>query len=163
MIRPFRSETERYGDYTKAGETVYNHPFQYGSKRNGPDLAREGVKTGKTYKPASWHYNHMLEPSSVSSQSIMPAYPWLIYDDLDMSTTERKINVMAYLGVPYPEDYGQKANEDLMKQAKKIAAVLAQSNIDVAPEKEIIALIAYLERLGTDIYKLNDHSTAQNK
>jgi cytochrome c oxidase cbb3-type subunit I/II len=161
MIRPFRSETERYGEYTKAGETVYNHPFQFGSKRNGPDLAREGVKTGKMYKPDSWHYNHMLDPRSVSSQSIMPAYPWLIYDDLNVSTTPRKIAVMQYLGVPYPEGYKEKANEDLMKQAQMIADGLKQTNIDVEPQKEIIALIAYLQRLGTDIYKLDDGSTAQ--
>jgi len=163
MIRPFRSETERYGDYTKAGETVYDHPFQYGSKRNGPDLQRSGVKTGKMYKPSSWHYNHMLDPRSVSSQSIMPAYPWLIADDLDISTTPRKISVMQYLGAPYPEGYKEKANDDLMQQAMVIANELNQNNIQVEPQKEIIALIAYLQRLGTDIYKLDDSSTAQNK
>ncbi|MEN8224416.1 MAG: cytochrome-c oxidase, cbb3-type subunit I [Bacteroidota bacterium] len=153
MIRPFRSETERYGDYTKAGETVYDHPFQFGSKRNGPDLAREGVKTGKIYKPDSWHYNHMLDPRSVSSQSIMPAYPWLIYDQLDVSTTAKKIRVMQTLGVPYPEGYDQIANDELMKQADGIANGLQQSGIQVESDREIIAMIAYLQRLGTDIFK----------
>ena len=153
MIRPFRSETERYGDYTKAGETVYDHPFQFGSKRNGPDLAREGVKTGKTYKPDSWHYNHMLDPRSVSSQSIMPAYPWLISDELNVSTTPKKIRVMQTLGVPYPEGFDQIANDELRKQAEQIAIRLQQAGISIESDKEIIALIAYLQRLGTDIYK----------
>nr|HPM92603.1 cytochrome-c oxidase, cbb3-type subunit I [Bacteroidales bacterium] len=87
MIRPFRSETERYGEYSKAGEFVYDHPFQWGSKRNGPDLAREGVKTGKIYKPDSWHFTHMIDPRSVSPGSIMPTYPWLAENNLDVSYT----------------------------------------------------------------------------
>jgi cytochrome c oxidase cbb3-type subunit I/II len=153
MVRPFRSETERYGEYAKAGETVYDHPFQFGSKRNGPDLSRSGVKTGKMYKPDSWHYNHMLDPRSVSSQSIMPAYPWLISDKLDISKTARKIRVMQTLGVPYPEGYDEIANEELMKQATEIANGLKASGIEVEADREIIALIAYLQRLGTDIYK----------
>jgi cytochrome c oxidase cbb3-type subunit I/II len=153
MVRPFRSETERYGEYAKAGETVYDHPFQFGSKRNGPDLSRSGVKTGKMYKPDSWHYNHMLDPRSVSSQSIMPAYPWLITDKLDLSKTARKIRVMQSLGVPYPEGYDEIANEELMKQATEIANGLKASGIEVEADREIIALIAYLQRLGTDIHK----------
>jgi cytochrome c oxidase cbb3-type subunit I/II len=153
MIRPFRSETERFGEYSKVGEFVYDHPFQWGSKRNGPDLAREGVKTGKNYKPDSWHYAHMLDPRKVSSQSIMPAYPWLIEDKLDIRRTPRKIRVMQYLGVPYPEGYDQLANDDLIKQAQKVADGLKTAGIEVSPDAEIIALIAYLQRLGTDISK----------
>ncbi len=153
MVRPFRSETERYGDYSKSGEFVYDHPFQFGSKRNGPDLAREGVVTGKMYKPNSWHYNHMLSPQSLNEQSIMPAYPWLIENDLDMETTSRKINVMQYFGAPYAEGFADKANDNLLRQAQQISDNLAQSGIECAPNKEIIALIAYLQRLGTDIYK----------
>ncbi len=153
LIRPFRSETERYGEYSKAGEFVYDHPFQWGSKRNGPDLAREGVKTGKNYKPDSWHYNHMMDPRKLNEQSIMPAYPWLITDDLDISTTAKKIRVMQYLGVPYPEGFDQKANEDLKQQAQQISDGLKSNGIDVSPDKEIIALIAYIQRLGTDISK----------
>ena len=152
MIRPFRSETERYGEYSKAGEFVYDHPFLFGSKRTGPDLAREGVVSGKCYKPDSWHYNHMKDPRIVSPQSLMPAYPWLITDDLDISTTARKIEVMQYLGVPYEEGYSQRANDELRLQAEKIAEGLKASGIDVDPDKEIIALIAYLQRLGTDIH-----------
>jgi cytochrome c oxidase cbb3-type subunit I/II len=151
MIRPFRSETERYGEYSKSGEFVYDHPFQFGSKRTGPDLAREGVKSGKLYKPDSWHYSHMMDPQKMNSQSIMPKYPWLAKKDLNLGLTPSKIRVMQYLGVPYPEGYDQKANDDLMIQAKAIAAGLKASGIDVAPEKEIIAIIAYMQRLGTDI------------
>jgi cytochrome c oxidase cbb3-type subunit I/II len=163
MVRPFRSETERYGDYSKSGEFVYDHPFQFGSKRNGPDLAREGVVTGKQYKPNSWHYNHMLDPQSLNEQSIMPAYPWLIDDDLDTSTTERKISVMQYFGAPYAEGFAESANEHLMKQAQGIADNLAQSGIEIDPRKEIIALIAYLQRLGVDITRVEGGTATSNK
>lgn len=152
MIRPFRSETERYGEYTKAGETVYDHPFQFGSKRTGPDLAREGVKSLPNYKPDSWHFNHMLNPQKLNAESIMPPYPWLIENDLDVSTTAKKIEVMISLGVPYPEGYSEKAIDDLNAQAAKIAQGLRDGGIQVENNKEIIALIAYLQRLGTDIY-----------
>lgn len=152
QVRPFRSETERYGQYAKAGEYVYDHPFQWGSKRNGPDLSREGVVTGKQYKPNSWHYNHMLNPQKLNAQSIMPVYKWLIADDLDMSTTAKKIRVMQMLGVPYPADYDKIANDELMKQASLISDDLKSQGIDCAPNKEIIALIAYLQRLGVDIH-----------
>lgn len=151
MIRPFRSETERYGEYTKAGETVYDHPFQFGSKRTGPDLAREGVKTGKLYKPDSWHYNHMMNPQQINSQSIMPPYPWLADKKIDIESTPAKIRVMQSLGVPYDEGYDQKAIADLKMQAEGISQGLKASGIEVSSDKEIIALIAYLQRLGTDI------------
>ena len=99
MIRPFRSETERYGEYSKAGEFVYDHPFQWGSKRTGPDLAREGA--GNLKKTDGWHFRHFREPSSMSEGSIMPAYPFLLEQDLDISNTEAKIRAMQTLGVPY--------------------------------------------------------------
>jgi cytochrome c oxidase cbb3-type subunit I/II len=153
MVRPFRSETERYGEYSKAGEFVYDHPFQWGSKRNGPDLARQGVKTGKIYKPDSWHYNHMLDPRKLNQQSIMPTYPWLIHNDLNTSHTARKVRIMQSLGVPYADGYDKQAYADLMSQAQQIAGGLKTSGIEVEPDKEIIALIAYLQRLGTDISK----------
>jgi cytochrome c oxidase cbb3-type subunit I/II len=153
MIRPFRSETERYGEYSKAGEFVYDHPFQFGSKRNGPDLAREGVKTGKMYKPNSWHYNHFENPQKLNAQSIMPSFRWLLKDDLDISTTPAKIRAMQCLGVPYPAGYDLKANDDLMKQAQMITDDLKASGINASPNKEVIALIAYIQRLGTDITK----------
>jgi len=152
MIRPFRSETERYGEYSKAGETVYDHPFQFGSKRTGPDLSREGVKSLPNYKPDSWHFNHMQNPQKLNAESIMPPYPWLIENDLDVSTTARKIEVMMSFGVPYPEGYADVAIDDLNAQAAQIAQGLRDGGIQVENNKEIIALIAYLQRLGTDVY-----------
>jgi len=146
MIRPFRSETERYGEYSKAGEFVYDHPFLWGSKRIGPDLHRIGGKY-----PDAWHYNHMLDPTSTSAGSIMPPYPWLFEQDIDFSTTPSKIRVMQIMGVPYPEDYDKRAVEDLKVQAKQITENLRSANFQVEENKEIIALIAYLQRLGTDI------------
>jgi len=150
LIRPFRSETERYGEYSKAGEFVYDHPFLWGSKRTGPDLHREGGKY-----PNLWHYLHMEDPVNMSPGSIMPKYPWLITDDLDISTTKRKIEVMKGFGVPYPDGYEEIANNDLVAQAEKIALDLQENGIPADPNKEIIALIAYLQRLGTDI-KVNN-------
>ncbi|MBU3926538.1 MAG: cytochrome-c oxidase, cbb3-type subunit I [Bacteroidetes bacterium] len=153
MIRPFRSETERYGEYTKAGETVYDHPFLFGSKRTGPDLSREGEKTLPNYKPNSWHFNHMQNPQKVSPGSIMPAYPWLIENEVDLSHTVAKINAMIKLGVPYGDGYADQAVADLNTQAEQIAVDLQANGIQVDKNKEIIALIAYLQRLGTDVYK----------
>ena len=151
MIRPFRSETERYGEYSKAGEFVYDHPFQWGSKRTGPDLAREGA--GNLKKSNTWHYNHLEEPNAISTGSVMPSYSFLIDANLDTASTPLKINAMRTLGVPYAADYAHKANQDLMTQAQGISDNLKQDGIKVAPNKEIIALIAYLQRLGTDITK----------
>ena len=160
MIRPFRSETERYGEYSKAGEYVYDHPFQWGSKRIGPDLFREGVKSGPLYKSDSWHYTHLMDPRKINAQSIMPKYPWLAENEIDISSTPAKIRVMQYLGVPYPEGYDQKATDDVKSQAEKIAAGLQSQGINVAASKQVIALIAYIQRLGTDV---GDSKTASNK
>ncbi len=146
MIRPFRDEVERYGEYSKAGEFVYDHPFQWGSKRTGPDLARIGGKY-----PDSWHYNHMLDPGSMSPGSIMPSYPWLLDDQIDTSLTSAKIRAMQRLGVPYPEGYDKIANEELIAQAKKIKANLKKDKIQTNSNAEIVAVIAYLQRIGTDI------------
>jgi cytochrome c oxidase cbb3-type subunit I/II len=146
MIRPFRSETARYGEYSKAGEYVYDHPFQWGSKRTGPDLHRLGGKY-----PDSWHFNHMLDPTTMSPGSIMPPYPWLIERTLNTSLTEKKITAMRKLGVPYPEGYEKQALTDLKNQAQSIAQNLKKDKIEVVSNREIIALIAYLQRLGTDI------------
>lgn len=151
MIRPFRSETERYGEYSKAGEYVYDHPFQWGSKRTGPDLWRMGVKSGRNYKPDTWHYNHFINPQQLNATSIMPPYPWLADYEIDLHLTGAKIRVMQTLGVPYPEGYDKTANEDVMAQAEKIAAGLRAQGIEVANNKQIIALIAYMQRLGTDV------------
>jgi len=151
MVRPFRSETERYGEYSKAGESVYDHPFQFGSKRTGPDLAREGVKTGKLYKPNAWHYNHFIDPQKMNEASIMPKYPWLAKKEIDIQSTPAKIRVMKTLGVPYPDNYEQQAIVDLKAQADSIAKDLAANGIQTDSNREIIALIAYIQRLGVDI------------
>jgi cytochrome c oxidase cbb3-type subunit I/II len=146
MVRPFRSETERYGEYSKAGEYVYDHPFLWGSKRTGPDLMRVGQKY-----PNAWHYRHMEDPRSMSPGSIMPSYPWLLTNQLDTTTTAAKIRAMQALGVPYPLPYSAMANFDLAKQAQVISDDLKQGSIDCPPDREIVALIAYLQRMGTDI------------
>ena len=159
MVRPFRHETERYGEYSKAGEFVYDHPFLWGSKRTGPDLAREG--SPKLRKPNSWHYLHLLDPRQTSDKSIMPPYPWLMEQQIDTSLTPKMIRIMTTLGVPYEDGYDKIANEDLMKQANEIVDNLAKEDIDAYPRDEIIALIAYLQRLGRDIYA--EEETAVNK
>ncbi|MCU0327992.1 MAG: cytochrome-c oxidase, cbb3-type subunit I [Chitinophagales bacterium] len=146
MIRPFRYEVLRYGEYSKAGESVNDHPFLFGSKRTGPDLARIGGK----YNHA-WHYNHMYDPASIAENSIMPAYPMLFEKDLDILSTQSKIHAMRNIGVPYEKGYESKANDELKAQAQKIAMELKEQDIKANPNKEIIALIAYLQRLGTDI------------
>jgi len=146
MIRPFRDEVERYGEFSKGGEFVYDHPFQWGSKRTGPDLARIGAK----YKNA-WHFNHMLEPTSTSDGSIMPPYPWLFEKTLNFDLMPAKIRAMQTLGVPYPEGYDKQAVEDMKKQAAEIQADLKAGGIEAQENTEILAMIAYLQRMGTDI------------
>jgi cytochrome c oxidase cbb3-type subunit I/II len=153
MIRPFRSETERYGEYSKAGEFVYDHPFQWGSKRTGPDLAREGAKSLR--KSDGWHFRHFREPSSLSEGSLMPPYAFMLKDELDTSITAAKINAMRTLGVPYADGFEKDANKALMEQANGIVAGLKADSIRISPTKEVIALIAYVQRLGTDITKQN--------
>ncbi len=159
MVRPLRFETVRYGEYSKSGEFVYDHPFQWGSKRTGPDLAREGG-----LRPNLWHYEHMIRPKDVSEGSIMPAYPWLRTDDLNTAYTAKKIRTMQTLNVPYPQGYDKVAVQDLKKQSREIAEDIVNSfeadvlkNINKEQliqdieKKEIVAIIAYLQRLGKDI------------
>jgi cytochrome c oxidase cbb3-type subunit I/II len=154
-VRPFRSETERYmGEYSKAGEYVYDHPFLWGSKRTGPDLMRLGGKY-----PNSWHYHHMIDPRTMSPGSIMPKYQWLAEQDLDMSTTTKKLKAMKTLGVPYTQYEIDNGNNVLMEQAKTISDNLKKEGIALDSQKELVALIAYLQRLGTDIKK---NKTASN-
>ncbi len=148
MIRPFRSETERYGEYSKAGEYVYDHPFLWGSKRTGPDLHRIGGKY-----PDAWHYNHMDDPRLTSPGSLMPRYPWLLTQKIDTNALPPRLSALRKVGVPYPAGYeNTQAQADLVKQSQTIVANLRQGMITNAPANtEIIALIAYLQRLGTDI------------
>lgn len=178
MIRPFRSEVERYGEYSKAGEYVYDHPFLWGSKRTGPDLHRIGGKYND-----NWHFNHMYDPQSTSSGSIMPSYRWLIMDELDRSDIETKMEVMVKLGVPYTEEEIANARQNMDEQANAIqenlyqdpdfkatyeedkrAAAARNEEFVEMKDREIVALIAYLQRLGTDI-KINfdqEESTSKN-
>ncbi|UAB80984.1 cytochrome-c oxidase, cbb3-type subunit I [Marixanthomonas sp. SCSIO 43207] len=177
MIRPFRSEVERYGEYSKSGEYVYDHPFLWGSKRTGPDLLRVGGKYSD-----NWHLNHMYDPQSTSSGSIMPAYQWLISSKLDKSSTEKKMEAMVTLGVPYTEEDIANAQQSMNKQGAEIEQNLysdpdfaktyeadkkyAQQNNEPFVEmkdREIVALIAYLQRLGTDIkVKTAEEISAEN-
>ncbi len=153
LVRPFRSEVERYGEYSKAGEYVYDFPFLWGSRRTGPDVHRLGGKYND-----NWHFNHMMDPRSTSEGSIMPMYPWLIKNQLDYSMLEAKLKALKTLGVPYTDEEIAGAKASLEAQAKSIEQSLHQdpefvknyatSNIQ---EKEIVALIAYLQRLGMDI------------
>lgn len=158
MIRPFRSETERYGEYSKAGEFVYDRPFLWGSKRTGPDLHR----VGKKY-PDSWHYHHMLDPRTMSPGSTMPSYSWMITNTMDHLDVPDKIRTMQKLGVPYPEGYAdEQALKDLHEQAKGIASGLSDTGVEVRPDSEIVALIAYLQRLGTDIKKVDAPTSGES-
>jgi len=149
MIRPMRYETERYGEYSKAGEFVYDHPFLWGSRRIGPDLGREGGKYNNL-----WHVNHLRDPRAVTPKSIMPPYPGLLTSRLDFATIQKHVDGMAMLGVPYGEAELQHAPELARAQAKSIADDIAASGGPAGLEdKEIVALVAYLQRLGTDIRK----------
>lgn len=157
MIRPFRSETERYGEYSKAGEFVYDHPHLWGSKRTGPDLHRIGGKY-----PDSWHLRHMYDPNSTSPGSIMPAYTWLLTQDMDMESMPSRIGALTSVGVPYSPRYPEYAIGDMKAQAERITQGLRENGFDtiegieITSEKKVIALIAYLQRLGTDISGDND-------
>jgi cytochrome c oxidase cbb3-type subunit I/II len=166
MVRPFRSEVERYGPQSKAGEFVYDHPFLWGSKRTGPDLLREGGKFND-----NWHFNHFWNPQSISAGSIMPGYKWLFDNEaMDNSLLQKKMEVMVTLGVPYTDAQVANAENDLRAQAVKIEESLKNDPDFVKSyddskkkaeargekfvpmnEREIVALIAYIQRLGTDI------------
>ena len=148
MIRPFRDETERYGEYSKSGEFIYDRPFLWGSKRTGPDLHREGAKY-----PNSWHYNHMMDPTTMSPGSIMPAYPWLLTNKLDTASTPAKIRVLQMLNTPYAKGFDKYANANLREQALTVAKDLREAGVKDKDldKREIVAVIAYLQRLGTDI------------
>ena len=147
MVRPFRYETERYGEYSKAGEFIYDHPFQWGSKRTGPDLHRVGGKY-----PSLWHVRHMARPDSTTPGSIMPRYPHLLTDAYDTSLIGAKMRALRSVGVPYTDGEIEVAVASMQTQARAIAAeVEAQKGPTGLADKEIMALTAYLQRLGTDI------------
>ena len=155
QIRPLRWETDRYGEYSKIGEFVYDHPFQWGSRRTGPDLSRAGWVGSSTYKTAIWHYNHFTKPKEINPQTIMPAYPWFAKNSVDLTDIPKKIRAMQTLGVPYAPGYDQKAVADYKQEAQSIVAELKASGVEITADKEIIAMIAYLHKLGRDISPAN--------
>ena len=146
MIRPFRAETLRYGEYSRLEEFIYDRPFQWGSKRTGPDLHREGGKY-----PHLWHYQHLMDPRSTSPGSNMPSYAWMKTSHLDLSRTAKKLQVMRTLGVPYADAEITAASELAREQARRIQGELARENVRIEPETRTIALIAYLQRLGRGV------------
>ncbi len=149
MIRPIRAETERYGEYSKAGEFVYDHPFQWGSRRIGPDLQRIGGKY-----PDLWHVRHMDDPRAITAGSIMPAYPWLLTADLDFDEVPRSMRANRAVGVPYSDDEISNGIVMAHEQADAIAdEIVVQGGPENLGGKRIVALIAYLQRMGTDISK----------
>ena len=143
MIRTLVPDVLRSGDYSRLGESIYDHPFQWGSKRTGPDLARVGSKY-----PNIWHYRHMENPRSISAGSIMPNYPWLLTKATDIAALPGKISVQRMLGVPYPAWSPAEVFANVDAQAKAIADDLRAAGTSVAPDREIVALIAYLQKLG---------------
>jgi cytochrome c oxidase cbb3-type subunit I/II len=143
MIRPFRHETLRYGDYSRLEESIYDHPFQWGSKRTGPDLARVGGKYANL-----WHYLHMIDPRSTSPGSNMPGYPWLKDRQVNLARTAHKMQTLAKLGVPYTDADFLIAQQDALSQGELISSDLAVQDVQLAPDSELSALIAYIQRLG---------------
>ena len=146
MIRTLVPDVLRYGTYSRLGESIYDHPFQWGSKRNGPDLARVGGKY-----PNVWHLRHMEDPRSISVGSNMPTYGWLLQNNTDVGALPAKIKVQRMLGVPYGPLTAQQIFDNVNEQSKAIALDLRASGAYVAPEKEIVALIAYLQSLGKSV------------
>lgn len=148
MIRPIRSETERYGEYSKPGEFIYDRPFQWGSRRIGPDLHRIGGKY-----PHLWHVRHMNNPEGTTPRSIMPPYPWLLNDPIEFDAIQGRVDAMLMLGVPYGEVIDT-AEQVARQQADAIGQeIITQGGPGGLADKQIVALIAYLQRLGTDLMK----------
>jgi cytochrome c oxidase cbb3-type subunit I/II len=143
MIRTLVPDVLRYGDYSRLSESRFDHPYQWGSRRTGPDLARVGGKY-----PNVWHVRHMEDPRSISIGSNMPGYPWLLAHNTDVAALPAKLSVQRTLGVPYPNWTPEQINARVADQAKAIAAELRTAGAYVAPEKEMIALVAYLQVLG---------------
>jgi cytochrome c oxidase cbb3-type subunit I/II len=145
MVRPMRAELLRYGEWSRSGEYAYDHPFLLGSRRIGPDLQRVGGKY-----PDAWHYEHMRDPRSTSPGSIMPPYPWLLRDRIDAADITASVRALRRVGVPYTDDQIASVPAQLAAEGQEIVARLASSSIKTEPDREIVALIAYLQRLGKD-------------
>jgi cytochrome c oxidase cbb3-type subunit I/II len=145
MIRPFRAEKLRYGDPSTTDESAYDHPFQWGSKRTGPDLARVGGKY-----PNLWHYTHMMDPRATSAGSNMPSFSWIADRRVDLELTPKKVKAMRTLGVPYADEDIANAAASLTSQGQLITDDLAKQGVTVKPDTEMVALIGFLQRLGKD-------------
>jgi cytochrome c oxidase cbb3-type subunit I/II len=145
MVRPMRAELLRYGEWTRAGELVYDRPFLLGSRRIGPDLQRVGGKY-----PDAWHYEHMRDPRSTSPGSIMPPYAFLLEWRIDPEDVAASVRALNRLGVPYEDTSLEAIRSSIDAQAATIVRNLAGANIETEPDREIVALIAYLQRLGRD-------------
>ncbi len=143
MIRPFHFEEQRYGEPSTMSDSQFDHPFQWGSKRTGPDLAREGGKY-----PSLWHYQHMIDPRTVSAESNMPPYAFLTSTHVDLTRTANKMHAMKSIGVPYTDADISHASTDAQAQAQTIAADLQKAGATANEDSELVALIAYLQRLG---------------
>ena len=145
MIRPMRAEILRYGEWTRAGEYAYDHPFLLGSRRMGPDLQRVGGKY-----PDAWHYEHMRDPRSTSPGSVMPQYTWLHKQTYDPTDIQASLRALKRTGVPYSDEQIASAPASMADQAQGIVDRLKGAGVTTEPDKEIVALIAYLQRLGKD-------------
>ncbi|MDH4347527.1 MAG: cytochrome-c oxidase, cbb3-type subunit II [Gemmatimonadota bacterium] len=145
MVRPTRAEVMRYGEWSRAGEYAYDHPFLLGSRRLGPDLHRVGGKY-----PDAWHYEHMRDPRSTSPGSVMPPYPWMLHDRYDVADIQASLRALRKVGVPYTDAEIDGAPAAIEAQARGIVDRLATAGITAEPDRDIIAMIAYLQRLGKD-------------
>ena len=156
MIRPFHAETLRYGEWSRAGEYTYDRPFQLGSRRIGPDLQRVGGKY-----PDAWHYEHMRDPRSTTPGSVMPPYTWLYEADYSVSDIQASLTALKALGTPYTEADISGAEAAIKAQSAAIQERLRGAKIEAQPDREIIALIAYLQRLGVEGRKAIAEQAAQ--
>ena len=143
MVRPTRAELLRYGDWSRAGEYEYEHPFQLGSRRLGPDLHRVGGKY-----PDAWHYEHMRNPRATTPGSVMPTYGWLYTQVIDPADVQASVKALRAVGVPYTDADIAGVPEQLKAQGAQVVQQLATQGIKASPDHEIIAMIAYLQKLG---------------
>jgi cytochrome c oxidase cbb3-type subunit I/II len=158
-VRPLAHEVVRYGKVSDASEFIYDHPFQWGSKRTGPDLARVGGKY-----PHMWHYKHFWDPREVTAGSVMPRYTWLFDNKIPFHDIPAKMRVMQKLNVPYSDDEITQAVTNAKSQAQGIADELTQSGVPAKiVDREVVALISYLQRIGVDYTSIPDETLAKEE
>ncbi len=157
MIRPIVAETKRYGEYSKPGEFIYDHPFQWGSRRIGPDLAREGGR-----QSSFWHWTHFENPAVVSPGSVMPSYAYLLEQRMNFEAIAPRMRAAAYLGAPYTDEELANSADLAYQQAERIAAeIVGQGGPPNTFETQAVALIAYIQRMGTDLFRTEEPPTTQ--